>query len=153
LILKIILAEQLQLSLLEQYLDVYIAQSNTWFRERLSETVDRLRSVFGVGWFFEWPGGRHPLNSTWPWADVKPSLLVLWGVCWMFYMRNEHWQYRPQQPPSYMHRPRPPLPCQSEYFPFSDSNSPPFIHCCVFSCSVALIFRTVKFRECCRLAE
>lgn len=38
----------------------------------------------GLGWFFEWPGGRHPLNTTWPWADVKPSLVVLWGVCWMF---------------------------------------------------------------------
>jgi hypothetical protein len=50
------------------------------------ETVGRLRSLFGVGWFFEWPGRRHPLNSTWPWADVKPSLLVLWGVCWMFVM-------------------------------------------------------------------
>jgi hypothetical protein len=41
-------------------------------------------SCSGLGWFFEWPGGRHPLNTTWPWADVKPSLVVLWGVCWMF---------------------------------------------------------------------
>ena len=34
--------------------------------------------------FTEWPGGRRPLNTTWPW-DVKPALMVLWGVCWMFY--------------------------------------------------------------------
>ena len=54
------------------------------FQYRPGETVNRLRSVFGLGWFFEWPGGRRPLNSTWPWADVKPSILVLWGVCWMF---------------------------------------------------------------------
>ena len=39
-------------------------------------------------WFTEWPGGRHPLSTTWPW-NIKPSLLVLWGVCWMFYSSNE----------------------------------------------------------------
>lgn len=36
------------------------------------------------GWFSEWPNGQRPLNTTWPW-NVKPSLVVLWGVCWMFY--------------------------------------------------------------------
>ncbi|KAK3178560.1 hypothetical protein OEA41_000697 [Lepraria neglecta] len=36
------------------------------------------------GWFAEWPNGQRPLSTTWPW-NVKPSLLVLWGVCWMFY--------------------------------------------------------------------
>lgn len=36
------------------------------------------------GWFAEWPNGQRPLNTTWPW-NVKPCLLVLWGVCWMFY--------------------------------------------------------------------
>lgn len=36
------------------------------------------------GWFAEWPNGQPPLNTTWPW-NVKPSLVVLWGVCWMFY--------------------------------------------------------------------
>lgn len=38
----------------------------------------------GDEWFAEWPGGRRPLSTTWPW-NVRPSLLVLWGVCWMFY--------------------------------------------------------------------
>lgn len=33
----------------------------------------------------EWPSGRRPLSTTWPW-NIKPSLLVLWGVCWMFYI-------------------------------------------------------------------
>jgi hypothetical protein len=53
-------------------------------QERFSEMTSRLCSLFGSGWFFEWPGGKRRLNSTWPWADVKPSLLILWGVCWMF---------------------------------------------------------------------
>ena len=35
-------------------------------------------------WFAEWPNALHPLNTTWPW-NVKTALLVLWGVCWMFY--------------------------------------------------------------------
>jgi len=39
------------------------------------------------GWFAEWPNGQRPLSTTWPW-NVKPALLVLWGVCWMFYGQN-----------------------------------------------------------------
>jgi hypothetical protein len=74
-----------QLANLQRYLEAYIAGSFSRALESLSEVVSRLRAVFGIGWFFEWPSGRHPLNSTWPWADVKPSLLVLWGVCWMFF--------------------------------------------------------------------
>lgn len=43
------------------------------------------------GWFAEWPNGQPPLNTTWPW-NVKPSLVVLWGVCWMFYDNiNNSW--------------------------------------------------------------
>lgn len=41
------------------------------------------------GWFAEWPNGQPPLNTTWPW-NVKPSLVVLWGVCWMFYDHNHN---------------------------------------------------------------
>jgi hypothetical protein len=74
-----------QLFNLQRYLEAYIAGSFGRALESLSEVVSRLRAVFGIGWFFEWPSGRHPLSSTWPWADVKPSLLVLWGVCWMFF--------------------------------------------------------------------
>ncbi|KAL8950795.1 MAG: hypothetical protein Q9222_003202 [Ikaeria aurantiellina] len=39
------------------------------------------------GWFSEWPNGRRPLSTTWPW-NIRPSLVVLWGVCWMFYDNN-----------------------------------------------------------------
>ncbi|KAI9759774.1 MAG: hypothetical protein M4579_002073 [Chaenotheca gracillima] len=52
--------------------------------DSLVEHQERLSNMFGQGWFFEWPKGRPPLNSTWPW-NIKPSLVVLWGVCWMFY--------------------------------------------------------------------
>ena len=38
----------------------------------------------GEEWFAEWPNSQRPLSTTWPW-NIKPSLLVLWGVCWMFY--------------------------------------------------------------------
>lgn len=38
----------------------------------------------GEGWYAEWPNCHRPLSTTWPW-NIKPSLLVLWGVCWMFY--------------------------------------------------------------------
>ena len=47
-------------------------------------------------WSAEWPNGQPPLNTTWPW-NVRPSLVVLWGVCWMYY-DNETWKRRqPQQ--------------------------------------------------------
>jgi hypothetical protein len=36
------------------------------------------------GWFNEWPCGQRPLSTTWPW-NIRPSLMVLWGVCWKFY--------------------------------------------------------------------
>ena len=38
-------------------------------------------------WFFEFPDARHPLSTTWPWS-IRPSLAVIWGVCWMFYDFN-----------------------------------------------------------------
>lgn len=34
-------------------------------------------------WFFEFPNALHPLSTTWPWG-IRPSLAVIWGVCWMF---------------------------------------------------------------------
>ena len=45
-----------------------------------------LLSKIGDDWFSEWPGGQRPLSTTWPW-NIRPSLVVLWGVCWMFYPR------------------------------------------------------------------
>ena len=44
------------------------------------------------GWFAEWPNGRRPLSTTWPW-NIKPSLVILWGVCWMFIYAERDTQY------------------------------------------------------------
>ena len=65
---------------------------------------------FNDGWFTEWPSGVRPLSTTWPW-NIKPSLLVLWGVCWMFYDNtfahadnpsegNERWQEQATSQPN-----------------------------------------------------
>ena len=35
-------------------------------------------------WFSEYAQNQRPLSTTWPWS-IKPSLAVIWGVCWMFY--------------------------------------------------------------------
>lgn len=48
--------------------------------QKLTQSLD--------GWFVEWPGGRHPLSTTWPW-NIKPCLVILWGVCWMFFGNGE----------------------------------------------------------------
>jgi len=37
-----------------------------------------------LGWFTEFAEKPHPLSTSFPWT-IKPSLAVLWGVCWMFY--------------------------------------------------------------------
>jgi hypothetical protein len=50
-------------------------------------------------WFTEFPDNRRPLSTTWPWS-IKPSLAVLWGVCWMFYDR------RPDEQPAGRGNPR-----------------------------------------------
>jgi hypothetical protein len=103
-----------QLDILQGYLETYIIGNSGIVRETLSEVVSRLRVVFGVGWFFEWPSGRHPLNSTWPWADVKPSLLVLWGVCWMFIGNmhtSQHYRQLFGQNPHHTMR----SPCESRF--------------------------------------
>jgi hypothetical protein len=42
----------------------------------------------------EYSSGMRPPTTTWPWS-IKPSLAVLWGVCWMFAMagmyNNGNW--------------------------------------------------------------
>ena len=50
-------------------------------------------------WFTEWPSGRRPLSTTWPW-NIKPSLVVLWGVCWMFYVATPEYTSSGQAVPS-----------------------------------------------------
>ena len=52
----------------------------------------------GEGWFAEWPNCHRPLSTTWPW-NIKPSLLVLWGVCWMFYGPSDNKENRTTRNP------------------------------------------------------
>jgi len=40
-----------------------------------------------LSWFSEFAEKPHPLSTSFPWT-IKPSLAVLWGVCWMFYDRE-----------------------------------------------------------------
>jgi len=59
--------------ILDQLLKVLLEDQKKWQRHRNFRT-----------WFSVFPRVRHPLSTTWPWS-IKPSLAVLWGVCWMFY--------------------------------------------------------------------
>lgn len=65
-------------AIIQHYLDLVEAHILHWHKSW------QYRKRIGEGWFAEWPNGQRPLNTTWPW-NVKTSLLVLWGVCWMFY--------------------------------------------------------------------
>jgi hypothetical protein len=38
----------------------------------------------GDKWCAEFSNNQRPVSTTWPWS-IRPSLAVLWGVCWMFY--------------------------------------------------------------------
>lgn len=40
-----------------------------------------------LSWFTEFAGKPQALSTSFPWT-IKPSLAVLWGVCWMFYDGN-----------------------------------------------------------------
>ncbi|KAH7067265.1 hypothetical protein BKA63DRAFT_521849 [Paraphoma chrysanthemicola] len=40
-----------------------------------------------LSWFSEFAEKPRPLSTSFPWT-IKPSLAVLWGVCWMFYDRD-----------------------------------------------------------------
>lgn len=41
-----------------------------WDRTQAAKKLDE-------DWFSEWPSGRRPLSTTWPW-NIRPSLVVLW---------------------------------------------------------------------------
>lgn len=54
----------------------------------LWEMVVYLVLLFCV--FSEFPCRLRPLCTTMPWT-IWPALVVLWGVCWMFYGEPENW--------------------------------------------------------------
>ncbi|KAI9767762.1 MAG: hypothetical protein M1840_005443 [Geoglossum simile] len=64
--------------------DLYLMLHNLVYLRVVVEIHLWSRRILDQGWWFlEWPNGRRPLSSTWPW-NIKSSLIVLWGVCWMF---------------------------------------------------------------------
>ncbi|KAI9790958.1 MAG: hypothetical protein M1835_000608 [Candelina submexicana] len=102
------------LCLQRRLFDVLLRKSFIEIEEHAHEwqRYSQQQRKLGVWWFSEWPSGRRPLSTTWPW-NIKPSLVVLWGVCWMFYgdewnpsipadniLRSEaFWEYMPQMLP------------------------------------------------------
>lgn len=79
--------EHLLLCLRDQLLRLLIAQLIELVHKHVIE-CQRDQSKHREEWFFEFPDARHPLSTTWPWS-IRPSLAVIWGVCWMFYNFRE----------------------------------------------------------------
>lgn len=61
------------------------------------QTYWQQQKKLGEDWFTEWPSGQRPLSTTWPW-NIRPSLIVLWGVCWMFYTSDQNREDKPRSP-------------------------------------------------------
>ena len=75
--------EHLLLCLREQILRLVVAKLFN-AQKHLIECQKDQDKHSDADWFSEFPDARHPLSTTWPWS-IKPSLAVIWGVCWMFY--------------------------------------------------------------------
>ena len=75
--------EHLLLCLKEQLIRLLIAELRELVRTHIVE-CQREQKQHTKDLLLEFPDGRHPLSTTWPWS-IRPSLAVLWGVCWMFY--------------------------------------------------------------------
>lgn len=61
------------------------------------QTYWQQQKKLGEDWFTEWPSGHRPLSTTWPW-NIRPSLVVLWGVCWKFYTPEQKNEEKPRSP-------------------------------------------------------
>lgn len=63
--------------------DLMDAMARRAFEELLRGGHDKRQRKL-LSWFSEFAEHRQPLSTCFPWT-IKPSLAVLWGVCWMFY--------------------------------------------------------------------
>ena len=52
--------------------------------QKCLQQCQKERAIRTKDWFSVFPSAQRPLSTTWPWS-IRPSLAVLWGVCWMFY--------------------------------------------------------------------
>jgi hypothetical protein len=57
---------------------------NLWFERLLRWFQSVFARLLSACKYFEYPNRRRPPCTTMPW-NIWPSLVVLWGVCWMFY--------------------------------------------------------------------
>jgi hypothetical protein len=57
---------------LHQFLDKFI-----------SRPLHSFLKYGGSKWCSEYSSSKPPASTTWPWS-IKPSLAVIWGVCWQF---------------------------------------------------------------------
>ncbi|KAK4998118.1 hypothetical protein LTR66_002597 [Elasticomyces elasticus] len=82
--------EHLLTGLREQLLGLLISRTIKLLRSLIAQHQHERAQRFEDS-FLEFPGGKRLLSSTWPWS-IRPSLAVLWGVCWMFYylVEDEH---------------------------------------------------------------
>lgn len=69
--------------LLRLQTDVVAALSRKVLEELLRGGHDKKQRKL-LGWFAEFAEKPQALSTSFPWT-IKPSLAVLWGVCWMFY--------------------------------------------------------------------
>lgn len=60
-----------------------------------------------LGWFAEFADKSQGLSTSFPWT-IKPSLAVLWGVCWMFYYGRTAGVHDEEQQPQQPQQPQPP---------------------------------------------
>ena len=63
--------------------DLMEALARKTLEKLLRNGHDKTQRELG-NWFTEFAEKPRPLSISFPWT-VKPSLAVLWGVCWMFY--------------------------------------------------------------------
>jgi hypothetical protein len=102
-----------------------------------------------LSWFTEFADKPQPLSTSFPWT-IKPSLAVLWGVCWMFYDHDASEQdaradTRVRQDRLLQHLDFPSVPWSAPA-----SSDCKFVHrwfalCCVLSSVSVLILADVNF--------
>lgn len=91
-----------------------------------------------LSWFSEFAEKPRPLSTSFPWT-IKPSLAVLWGVCWMFYDRETD-----QQDAKAGDRVRSDRMLQQLDFPSSVRWNAPASSDCKFACCCFLSLRSVS---------
>lgn len=73
----------LLLRLRNQLIQTFIRKAIEWLEADARQGYGKKQRNL-LSWFSEFPDNHRPISTTWPWS-IKPSLAVLWGVCWMFY--------------------------------------------------------------------